>query len=148
MSTIADALKKAETSSETPNSPPPSPTPLWIYRAALVGCVVVVLLGIAQFTQRSAPVAAAPTGVIPNPSPPAAAAPPKTSVQRFLQLAQGNLVLSGIIQGRDGRSLALINNQVVQEGDQIQGIRVVQVNPKSVEIQDGAGRTRMLQLKD
>ncbi len=145
MSMITEALKKAEATSETSGAPvdlPPSPSspPLWIYRAALVGCVAVVLLGIAHFTHRPEIRAAVPAQIAK-----VAASPP---VQRLLKLAQANMVLNGIIQGQDGRSLALIDHEVVQEGDPIRGMRVVRINPRSVEIQDGAGKTKTLQLED
>jgi len=150
MSNIAEALKKAEAASGAPADLPPSPSipPPWIYRAALVGCVAVVLLGmgIAAFTHRPAIRAAGSAQTARAPA--AASDPAGTRVQRLLQLAQADLVLTGIIQSRNGGSLALINHQVVQEGDQIHGMRVAQVNPKSVELQDNEGATKTLQLKD
>ena len=56
MSMITEALKKAETAAGTSEAT----TPFWIYRAALVGCVAVVLLGIAHFTHRPATRATVP----------------------------------------------------------------------------------------
>lgn len=145
MSIITEALKKAETTSETSGAPvdlppSPSPPPLWIYRAALVGCVAVVLLGIAHFTHRPAIRAAVPAQT--------AKVAAATPVQHLLHLAQADMVLSGIIRGENGGSLALIDHEVVQEGDPIRGMRVVRINPRSVEIQDGAGKTKTLQLED
>ncbi len=144
MSLIADALKKADTSSGTlQGSPPPSTKSLWLHRAVLIGSVGIVLAGVALVTRRPAPAAR-------TPGHPAVAesVPAKSSGMQLLRMAQGGLGLSGTIHGGQGESLALIDNQIVQKGDQVQGMRVVQVNSDSVELQDQDGKTKTLGLKD
>ena len=165
MSLIAEALKKAEAASGSPDPPAPASTPFWIYRAVLAACVAVVLLGIAHVARRSAPVnppvAAVEIAQAAAPATPAAAsvqlAIPKattsTAKMRNHLLGIGrhsrpepNLMLNGIMLSGDGGRLALINHQVIQPGDQIQGMRVTRVNLKSVDLQDKEGKTRRLEL--
>lgn len=162
MSLIADALKKAEISPENENppaapppSPEPSPRPYGLYRGLLIVCVGLVLVGITQVTRRPASPAVR-TAAQPAPaaaltkktSPPALPAPSKAQGIQLFQTAQAGLVLSGTLLDSNGESLALINNQVLREGDQIRGMRVVKVNTDSVELQDQDGKTKTLGLKN
>lgn len=144
MSLIADALKKADTSSGTPQgSPPPSPRSLWFHRAVLIGSVGIVLAGVAVVTRRPAPAARTPGRLAV-----AEAVPAKSPGRQLFQAAQAGLALSGTLRDNNGESLALINNQVLTEGDQIRGLRVVKVNTDSVELQDQDGKTKTLGLKN
>ena len=141
MSIIADALQKAETPS-TASGLPPSPRSLWAYRVLLLACVGFVLLGLGWITKH------------PGNHPPAVAqARTKSTSQKstglkLLRSAEGELSLTGIVHGGDGKSLALVNNQVVEEGDRIRGRRVVRVESNTVQLEDASGRVKTLQLKD
>ena len=170
MSLIADALKKADPPLENPPqaelpSPEPSPRPYGIYRGVLIVCVGLVLLGIAQVTRRppaspavrsasqivrtaSPAVQSAPAVTLPKGSPPAFPELSKAPGIQLFRTAQAGLALSGTILDNNGESLALINNQVLKEGDRIQDMRVVKVNTDSVELQDQEGRTKTLGLKN
>lgn len=144
MSLIADALKKADTSPGTPQgSPPPSPRSLWLHRAVLIGSVGIVLAGVAVVTRQPSPAARTPG----NPEV-AGAVPAKSAGMQLFQTAQAELALSGTLRDKNGESLALINNQVLKEGDQIRGLRLVKVSTDSVELQDQDGRTKTLGLKN
>ena len=144
MSLISEALKKSEGSSSNLPTPPTSPRRLWIYRAALGGSIGLVLLGLAQLAARpSAPAKGA--------SAPAVRTEPrtaKTSGMQLLRTARGEMELNGTLSGGNGKSLALINNQIVQQGDQIGGMRVVQVDPDSVQLQDQNGKTKTLRIEN
>lgn len=145
MSLIADALKKADTSSETPQgSPSPSPKSHWIVRAVLIGSVGIVLAGVALVTRHPAPAARTPGA----PEVVAQTVPAKSSGMQLFQVAQAGLALNGTLLDKNGESLALINNQVLKEGDQIRGLRLVKVNTDSVELQDQDGKTKTLGLKN
>ncbi len=141
MSIIADALRKAETSpADSPS--PPSPKSFWAYRMLLLVCVGLVLAGLGWVTQRSENRPAPATQIRSEPS------PQKSAGLKLLRSAQGELALNGIVQGGRGKSLALINNQVVEEGDQIRGKRVVRVESDAVQLQEDSGRIRTLKLGD
>lgn len=144
MSLIADALKKADISSGTPQgSPPPPPKSLWLHRAVLISSVGIVLAGVALVTRHPAPAARTPGHPEVSETVPA-----KSPGMQLFQTAQAGLALSGTLLDRNGESLALINNQVLREGDQIRGLRVVKVNTDSVDLQDEDGRTKTLGLKN
>lgn len=144
MSLIADALKKADTSSGTPQgSPPPSSKSLWLHRGLLIGSVGIVLAGVALVNRHPAPAAR----TLGHPEV-AEAVPAKSSGMQLFQAAQAGLALSGTLRDDNGESLALINNQVLKEGDQIRGLRLVKVNTDSVELQDQDGKTKTLGLKN
>ena len=46
------------------------------------------------------------------------------------------LVLNGIVVS-PGASYALINNKIVEEGDTVEGLKVVRITKENVELQDG-----------
>ncbi len=157
MSLIADALKKAEISPEDrpqaeQPSPEPSPRPYGLTRGLLILCVGLVLVGIAQVTRRTASPATrpAPAAAVAKASPPPALPEPsKTQGIQLFQAAQAGLVLSGtLLDSNNGESFALINNEVLKEGDHIRGMRVVKVNTDSVDLQDQDGRMKTLGLKN
>ena len=150
MSLIADALKKAEA---TP--PPPSPElsqrPYGLYRGILVASAGLVLAGISQVTGRPSSPATrqpepAPAAPLPKPPSPPLPAPSQTPGIQLFQAAPMGLTLNGTLLDNTGESLALINNQVLREGDQIRSMRVVKVNTDSVELQDQDGKTKTLGL--
>ncbi|GEM_PF-2974511 len=154
MSLIADALKKADAPSEQrrQDAPPPfpensAPKSHAVYRLALVGCVGLVLLGIAQVTRRPARVAPVQTAHAVSETP-KKSAPAGVMGKQLLRTALGEMALTGTLRSADGKSLALINNEVVGQGDQVRGMTVVQVNPDSVELQDDGGKTKTLKLED
>lgn len=143
MSLIADALRKAETTSPA-SPPPPSPGSLWVYRALLLGCVAVVLAGLGVVAKRRARTASVPPSAAPAAAPVAKREP---SGLQLLRTAQRDLRLNGIVRGGPGKALALINDQVVEEGDQIEGARLVRIDPDSVHLEEN-GRARTLILEE
>lgn len=142
MSLIADALRKAESTSPA-SPPPPSPGSLWVYRALLLGCVAVILAGLGTVAKRRAQ---QPARVQPA-SPAVTAAQSKPAGLQILRTAQRDLNLNGIVRGGSGRSLALINGEVVEEGGQVRGARLVKVDPEAVQLEEN-GKTRTLKLED
>lgn len=143
MSLIADALRKAETTSPA-SPPPPSPGSLWVYRALLLGCVVIVLAGLGVVAKRRARATALPPTAAPAAVP---VAKRETGGLQLLRTAQRDMRLNGIVRGGPGKSLALINDQVVEEGDQIGGARLVRIDPDAVHLEEN-GRARTLILED
>lgn len=142
MSLIADALRKAETTSPA-SPPPPSPGSLWVYRALLLGCVVVVLASLGLVAKRRARTTAVPAATAAA----QAAAKREPSGLQLLRTAQRDMRLNGIVVGGPGKPLALINDRVVQEGDHIQGARLVRIDPDTVQLEEN-GRIRTLKLED
>ena len=143
MSMIADALRKAESAS--PSTPtPPSPHSLWVYRAILVGCVAIVLAGLGAVTRQRAP---SPAQNTPAATPAPAPIAQKSSGLKLLRTAQGGLNLSGIVRGGSGKPLALINDELVEEGGTVRGAKLVRVDQETVELEQD-GRTRTLTLPE
>ena len=142
MSMISEALKKAETGSTHMAPPSPPRRPLWLYRSTLIAAVGIVLTGVAVITHR--PPVSARTAV--PAAAPIPAQPAKNKGLELFRAAQGGMGLSGIIRGGHGESLALIDNQIVKEGDQLHGMRVVQVNTDSVQVEDQSGKAKTLKL--
>lgn len=63
-----------------------------------------------------------------------------------LNVSKGiEFALTGIMQGK--RSLAIINGEVVSEGDIIEGKRVIQINKKTVLL-EGGNEKITLEIKD
>jgi hypothetical protein len=103
-----------------------------------------------------APVAAVPTRpVATRPSAPAAtlpAAPVQVLTEPVLRPAPAAtpppsaapLVLQAITQ-RDGRPLALINDRLVREGDELEGVRVIRIGEAEVEV-EVAGKRSVLRF--
>ena len=142
MSLIADALRKAESASGQAANPP-SPKSLWGYRALLAGCVGGILLGVGILARRHTPSS--------TPLPPTSGQTVKAEKPRgfeLLRAANREMSLNGIVRGGDGKSLALINNQVVEEGSTVQGVKLVSIRQDGVELQDTEGRTQTLRLAD
>ncbi len=141
MSLIADALRKAESASPA-SPPPPSPSSLWVYRALLLGCVAVILAGVGVVAKRRA---LPPTGR--ERASAAAPAPQKPAGLQLLRTAQRDLDLNGIVRGGEGKPLALINNEVVEEGGRIRGAKLVRIGSETVELEEN-GRVRTLTLEE
>ena len=158
MSLIADALKKAEASPEHGRKDGLAPKSYaWVYLLVLAGCAGLVLLGIAQVRRR-------PETPIPPPEPAAQEAPaplpapeaPIPTPQLEIPVPEPSvpappmeppIALNGILLSGDGRPLAVINQEVLQPGDRVQGMRVVRVNTDSVELQDKNGGMKTLKLR-
>ncbi|MBI3322796.1 MAG: hypothetical protein HYZ94_03850 [Candidatus Omnitrophica bacterium] len=140
MSLIADALRKADSTS--PSGPtPPSPSSLWVYRALLLGSVVVIGAGAAAVAKRRAPAAAA------RPAAAAVAASrPRPAGIQLLRTAQRDMDLNGIVRGGPGRPLALINGEVVEEGGRVRGAQLVRIGDDSVQLEEN-GQLRTLKLE-
>lgn len=136
MSLIADALRKAESASPPAQSPAPGSRSVWFYRSLLIVGIGLVLAGLGLVTQRPGGRFLPPTGS--NPAAPAAP---------LLRPGEGKLFLSGIIQGGNGKSLAVINNEILEEGQSVRGATVTRIAQREVEIQEGE-RVRTLKLRD
>ena len=158
----------------TPKNRPPQP-PAWAYRLLLAASAVLVLLALARVSRRpeppahldpvpapatqevpAAPVApATPVPAAPEPPAPQPPAPAAVSPSPFASPVAGKqliaraqrLSLNGIMLSGDGRPLALINQEVLQPGDRVRGMTVVQVKMDSVILQDKRGKTKILKLK-
>ena len=156
MSLIAEALKKAE-AAPPEKSPIPNKSTA-VYRLTLLGCVVLVLLGIERVTRRPTPeeppqqqaastLPPAPAPVEPEPPPsPQAVAPPAPApvTEPPSHLSGPELLFKGTLQDSSGKTLALINREIVQQGDRVREMTVVRVSPDSVELQDESGKTKTL----
>ena len=142
MSLIADALRKAESTSPA-SPPPPSPNSLWVYRALLLGCVAVVLVGLGMVTKRRAQ---GPARVQPA-APAVTAAQAKPAGLQILRTAQRDMSLNGTVRGGPGKPLALINGELVEEGGQIRGAKLVRIDPGTVQLEEN-GKTRTLKLEE
>lgn len=145
MSLIADALRKADNVAPSPSSAPPPPRSPWLAGALLATC----LLFIAALLWQRAP---APSPLTLGPARPEGSKAPsnlgfsKTSGLNLLRLAEGQWRLSGIVQGGDGGSLALINNRVIEEGDTVDGARITRIAQDEVEL-EAQGQTKTIRLQ-
>lgn len=140
MSIIADALRKAESPSPASPPGPGSPRSDWLLRVLLLGCVAGAAAGLFKLARGAQPARQAPL-------PPTGSATPQPTPAPVLPLKElrGHWALQGVLRG-GGAPMALINNQVVQEGEQIEGKRLVRVDPDSVDLQDEGGQIRTLRL--
>ncbi len=173
--TSPDYRRKDVLPSFAPKNRPPQP-PAWAYRLLLAASTALVLLAIARVARRPerpvppvqspAPVIQEIAGPAPEaPIPAAPAAPPQLPALEFPAAAVSSshfaspvpgkqlvsraerLSLNGIMLSGDGRPLALINQEVLQPGDRVRGMTVVQVKVDSVILQDRRGKTKTLKLK-
>ena len=140
MSLIADALRKAESASPDSPQPPPQGS-LWAYRALLLGCAAVVLAGLGVVAKRRTP----PARVSPAARAVAAAQQRPAGLQ-LLRTAQRDLNLNGIVRGGSGRPLALINDEIVEEGGRVRGAKLVRIDPDTVQMEEN-GKVRTLKLE-
>lgn len=143
MSLIADALRKIETPGASLPSQEPKPPSLWPYRILLGTGIALVLGLLVAVTQKGSSHPASTT----PPAPPTAFSPvTKVSPSALLFNADRQMSLSGIITG-SGKSLAVINNQLVEEGEMIRGMKLVRVMPDQIELEK-EGRVTTLKLKN
>lgn len=144
MSLIADALRKAGVSS--PLTPPPAPgqppKARWIYAAFGIGCVGLALTLWARLPRRSPSVEFSVARETSTPAP----ASSQPIGLNLLRGAESQWRLNGIVKGGEGRSLALINGQVVEEGDPIRGARLIRVSQDQVDLEE-EGELKTLQLR-
>jgi hypothetical protein len=84
---------------------------------------------------EGAPVAAKPT---PSPARARPAAPPEVALPFDAEL--------GTILFSDDRKLAIIDNRIVEVGDEVRGARVVEITARGVMLRDDQGRLRRLTL--
>jgi hypothetical protein len=165
MSIINDALKKTQTRlQENKSLSPPgekkSPRLGFLFFLfGLVGCGLWVLFFVSPGSQGRTKQASLPkeppasTVISQLPPEPQKAEPqqaPAPIVQTFFSTpsppAAVELTINGIIE-MDGELIALINNKIVKEGDEIDGKRIVKITSESVEILDN-GNAVTLTTKD
>ena len=139
MSLIADALRK----SESPTGLTPSPRqPRWLLSAVLMGGVGLVLLVFA-YLPKGSPSVLPPTAGIKT----TLGSSTQHVASPLLRSAINSWRLNGVVRGGSGKSLALISGQVVSEGEQINGIKVVRVTSNQVDLLEG-NRVRTLTLEE
>ena len=128
MSLITEALRKVESGTPTIQPKDRRPGSIWLYRFLLLGSIGGVVFSsgllIRQLKQRSS---------IPT--------------QRTLFPAKRPLILTGVMRSTDGERLAIINRQVLGEGETVQGMRLVRIHEDSVDL-DQQGEISVLRLKD
>ena len=158
MSLISDALKKGGAS--PPQSPalPPSPPKPRFKKGAAWFSAVLICAGVLLLRQESASRRALPPQPLPPPQgqpialqddsvpKPAPSQPQQRPGLNLLRTAENSWKLNGVLRGGDGQPLALINNQVVEQGAIVRGAKLVRVNDTSVELEED-GQTRTLKLR-
>ena len=148
MSLIVDALRKAESKATLAQPNRAGSRSLWIYRLLFLGSIGLVVLSsgllIRQLklrspipSQRTLPVKDAVTA---NPAPPSV-------LSNALFPAKHPLRLTGVLLSADGERLAIINRQVLGEGETVQGTKLVRINEDSVEL-DQQGEHSVVRLND
>ena len=143
MSIINEALKKTQDLLQASKESPAKETPennkwLWLVTilviAGFVGCAFAFLFLIKTSRRDvSLPVTnvssdISPLNPVPSASKPAAGSPQTPS-------NNSPLVLNGIIASDKG-NMALINNQIYKEGDEVEGKKVLSIKQDKVEIFD------------
>lgn len=140
MSIILDALQKAGGTHPPSSSSSPSPAVgrSWIVGLGIlmVGLGVVALFAGPRRNPSNAPASLKPTTLAAQPA-------PRTEGLRLLRVAENQWRLNGIVQGGGGKSLALINGQVVEEGAQFQGARIARISQGEVEIEQEGQRSTL-----
>ena len=138
MSLIADALQKATVS--PPASPPSgSPRPVQVYLiVGLCGLALIVATRSLIRPSRSS----APTPPVSRSSVPAS--PPLGL--NLLRAAESQWQLNGIVRGGEGRPLALINGDLVEEGHTVRGAKVIRVASDEVDLETD-GKIQTLKLR-
>lgn len=146
MSVILDALQKVSTSTPPPNVSFPAPRrPSWNKIAAAIAVFVVAGVVLSR-PQKPAEreTAHEPTWV------PTAPSSSNASLRReglqLLRNAESQWRLSGIVHGGEGKPLALINGQIVEEGGSLRGAKIARITEHEVELeQEGATKTLRLE---
>ena len=175
MSIIYDALKKVEQkitpSNQKGTDPIPKPGKFPIKTLSLVAAVFVLGLLIAKFgfstflspdairaglpaapsvakaqpAERKSQAAIPPKAESPLPVP-APQAPFAPIITKMKPKESSALVLSGVFSSREER-YALINNQIVQEGDTIGEAKVVRITVDGVDLESGSEIIRLKEGK-
>ena len=158
MSLISDALKKGGAAPpQSPALPPSPPKPRFKKGAAWFSAILifagVFLLRYESASRRALP----PQPLLPSQGQPVALQddsvpkPAPSQPQRpglnLLRAAENSWKLNGVLRGGDGQPLALINNQVVEQGAIVRGAKLVRVNDTSVELEEEDGQTHTLKLR-
>lgn len=139
MSLIAQALQKSGYASPDSGKSPRGPQFRWGYGLALM-----VFAGVSLTLSARAALQSKHAGPALE-KPRVTATPTQRSGVALLRSADHPLRLSGTIRGNDGKNVALINNQVVEEGASIQGAKLVRVSDDQVELeQEGSLKTLRL----
>ncbi|MBI3317712.1 MAG: hypothetical protein HYZ90_01000 [Candidatus Omnitrophica bacterium] len=128
MSLIADALRKAGGSPATPPLPGmhnPPPRSRWIYAVALIGLAVLAFRAWGNTPSRTLDVAPAAS---PERTARLHQANPQPLGLSLLRTAENQWRLNGTVRGGQGKALALIDDQVVEEGGSFRGAKVVRVS--------------------
>ena len=136
MSLIVDALRKAESKTTLAQSNRAGSRSLWIYRLLFLGSIGLVVLSSGLLINHL-PVKGAATAT-PAPAP---------ALPNALFPAKRPLRLTGVMNSADGERLAIINRQVLGEGETVQEMRLVRIHEDSVEL-DHKGETSVLRLND
>ena len=142
MSLIAEALQKAESRSGIRPTPPaggPSPKRFRTLLAAFTLLTLAGLMVLAKTTHSMKAGTPVPVG--------AAAKGQTVSSTRVPFLAERQLALNGIVREEGGKSLALIGNRTVAEGEMVAGARLVRIGLDEVELERG-GKATTLKLKN
>lgn len=145
MSLILDALQKAG-GTQRPQSPSASPLPPkgrnpW---AVGLGLLIVGLGVVGLFLGPRRPPSTTTASL--KPAPGVASPAARSEGFQLLRVAESHWRLNGIVQGGEGKSLALINGQVVEEGATFQGARIARISQSEVEIEQ-EGRSTTLRLE-
>lgn len=132
MSIITDALQKVQRRPAfepmTPNPPPPQRS--W-WPAALAISVALVA---AVWLWPSQPTSYSPARSRPKPAPPAPAPQPIVSLMPAAPSTPAmTWKIDGVIVGM-GKPTAIINGQLVAEGENVKGAKVVRVDTERVEL--------------
>lgn len=150
MSVIMEALRKTGGLSSV--FPPPPDRGFrrivrWICTALAAGCFGLALAALGNIIFHPKRSSSARESV-----PPATAATPVVSSQEpaaalnFLRIAEAQWRLNGVLHEGDGKAIALINGQIVEEGSTFQGARVVRVASDRVVLERD-GKTKTLDLR-
>lgn len=141
MSLITDALQKADSRSGIHSPPPAGPSPKR-FRTLLAVFTLLTLAGLVVLARTSHSIKAG----APAPAGTAAKAQTVSSV-RVPFLAERQLALNGIVREEGGKSLALIGNRTVAEGEMVAGAKLVRIGLDDVELEK-EGKTTTLKLKN
>ncbi|MBI1953237.1 MAG: hypothetical protein HYS41_03850 [Candidatus Omnitrophica bacterium] len=144
MSLISQALQKADHPAPAAAPPPAGGKPRWLYGAASLAALALLVVLIPRGARRGVESKPAMTAAASNPAPTQLA---KANLGlNLLRSAESQWRLSGVIAGGQGKSLALINEQVVEEGGTIGRATVTRVTRNEVDLEED-GQTRTLKLK-
>lgn len=140
MSLITDALRKVQSHpAPDPIRPAPPRPPWWTAGVALLGTGL--LLWIWPFPQAASRPRAHTTPRA-RPRAPAPAPPIMTLMPSLPGTPPLGWTVEGIIVGM-GKPTAIINGRVVEEGEELRGVKVVRVGPEQVELRRNGETVRL-----